>query len=120
MDRRSAGISGKYTRSVNNYNQPNNHAPSSGRGRYRHATVRPWDNPPRTAPGRNEFYHSSGTRSSQHLQGRSVNPAQDFNALIKQEIMDDLLSKSYRFGDRYDGRHHGLYADSIKRYTSAA
>ncbi|WP_163373378.1 DUF1601 domain-containing protein, partial [Endozoicomonas acroporae] len=120
MDRRSAGISGKYTRSGNNYNQANNHAPSSGRGRYRHATVRPWDNPPRTALGRNEFYHSSGTRSSQHLQGRSVNPAQDFNALIKQKIMDDLVSKSDHFGHRYDGRNHGQYASLIKKYTSAA
>ncbi|WP_422462886.1 RAP domain-containing protein [Endozoicomonas sp. ALB115] len=120
MDRSSAGISGKYTRSVNNYNQPNNHASSSGRGRYRHATVRPWDISPRTAPGRNEFYHSSGTRSFQHLQCRSVNPAQDFNALIKQEIMDDLLSKSDYFGHRYDGRHHGQYASLIKKYTSAA
>ncbi|WBA79331.1 RAP domain-containing protein [Endozoicomonas sp. GU-1] len=30
------------------------------------------------------------------------------------------MSKSYRFGDRYDGRDHGLYASSIKKYTSAA
>ena len=104
MDRRSAGVSGKYTRSSNDYKQPNDHAPSSGCGRYRHATVRQWDNPPRTAPGRHEFYHSSGTHSSQHLQCRSVNPAQDFNALIKQEIMDDLLSKSDRFGHRYNGK----------------
>ncbi|WP_422450775.1 DUF1601 domain-containing protein [Endozoicomonas sp. ALB091] len=120
MDRNSAGISGQYTRSNNDYNRPDDHAASSRRGRYRHATVRQWDNPSRTAPGRNEFYHSSFTRSSQHLQYRSVNPAQDFNALIKQEIMDDLVSKSYRFGDRYDGRHHGQYANSIKKYTSAS
>ncbi|MGI2030573.1 hypothetical protein, partial [Endozoicomonas acroporae] len=84
MDRRSAGVSGKYTRSGNDYNQPNDQARSSRRGRYRYATVRQCDHPPRNAPGRHEFYHSSGTRSSQHLQGRSVNPAQDFNALIKQ------------------------------------
>ncbi len=51
---------------------------------------------------------------------RSVNPAQDFNALIKQEVMDDLVSKSYRFGHRYDGRNHGQYASSIKKYTSTA
>ncbi|WP_422491481.1 hypothetical protein, partial [Endozoicomonas sp. ALE010] len=120
MDRRSAGISGKYIRSGNNYNQPNNHAPSSGRGRYRHATVRSWDSLPRTAPDRNEFYHSSGTRSSQHLQRRSVNHAQDFNALIKQEIMDDLLSKSDHFGHRYNGKNHSQFASSIKEYTSAA
>ncbi|WP_163388156.1 DUF1601 domain-containing protein, partial [Endozoicomonas acroporae] len=120
MDRSSAGISGKYTRSGNHYNQPNDHAPSSGRGRYRHATVRQCDNPPRNAPGRNELYLSSGARSSQHLHCRSVNPAQDFNALIKQEIMDDLVRKSDRFGHRYDGRYHGQFASSIKKYTSAA
>ncbi|WP_145999973.1 hypothetical protein, partial [Endozoicomonas acroporae] len=62
MDRSSAGISDKYTRSGNDYNQPSDHAPSSGRGRYRYATVRQWSNPPRTTPGRNDFYHSSGTR----------------------------------------------------------
>ncbi|WP_422491463.1 DUF1601 domain-containing protein, partial [Endozoicomonas sp. ALE010] len=120
MDRSSAGISSQYARSGNDDNQPNGQASSSRRGRYRYATVRQWDNPSRTVPGRNEFYHSSFTRSSQHLQYRSVNPAQDFNALIKQEIMDDLASKSYRFGHRYDGRDHGLYASSIKKYTSAA
>ncbi|WP_163372509.1 RAP domain-containing protein [Endozoicomonas acroporae] len=120
MDRSSAGISGQYTRSNNSCNQPNGHTPSSGRGRYRHATVRQWDTFPRTAPGRNEFYQSSGTRSSQHLQCRSVNSAQDFNALIKPEIMADLVSKSNRYGHRYDGRNHGQYASSIKKYTSAA
>ncbi|WP_422491505.1 hypothetical protein [Endozoicomonas sp. ALE010] len=46
MDRSSAGISGQYPRSDNSYNQPNGHAPSSRRGRYRHATVRPWNHPP--------------------------------------------------------------------------
>ncbi|MBO9497275.1 DUF1601 domain-containing protein, partial [Thalassotalea sp. G20_0] len=56
--------------------------------------------------------------SSQHLQYRSVNPAQDFNALIKPEIMDGLVRKSDRFGHRYDGRNHGQYASSIKKYTS--
>ncbi|MBO9494357.1 DUF1601 domain-containing protein [Thalassotalea sp. G20_0] len=120
MDRSSAGISGQYARSGNNYNQSNGQATSSRRGRYRYATVRQWDSPSRTAPGCNEFHHSSFTRSSQHLQYRSVNPAQDFNALIKQEIMDGLVSKSYRFGHRYDGRDHGVYASSIKKYTSAS
>ncbi|MBO9484234.1 DUF1601 domain-containing protein, partial [Salinisphaera sp. G21_0] len=119
MDRSSAGISGQYTRSDNDYNQPNDHAASSRRGRYRHATVR-WDDTPRTNPGRNKFNRSSDACTSQHLQRRSVNLAQDFNALIKQEIMDDLVSKSYRFGHRYDGRHHGQYASSIKKYTSAS
>ncbi|WP_422468709.1 hypothetical protein, partial [Endozoicomonas sp. ALC013] len=120
MDRSSAGISGQYTRSDNDYNQPNDHAASSRRVQYRHGTVRQWDNTPRTTPGRNKFYRSSGVCPSQHLQCRSANPAQDFNALIKQEIMDDLVSKSDRFGNRYDGRNHGLYANSIKKYTSAA
>ncbi|MBO9483748.1 RAP domain-containing protein [Salinisphaera sp. G21_0] len=120
MDRSSAGISGQYARSGNNYNQSNGQATSSRRGRYRYATVRQWDSPSRTAPGCNEFHHSSFTRSSQHLQYRSVNPAQNFNALIEQEIMDDLVSKSDRFGHRYDGRDHGVYASSIKKYTSAS
>ncbi|MBO9481442.1 DUF1601 domain-containing protein [Salinisphaera sp. G21_0] len=120
MDRGSAGISDKYARSDNDYNQPNDHAVSSKRGRYGHCSVRQWHNPPRTNPERNEFYRSSDACPSQHLQCRSVNPAQDFNALIKPEIMDDLVNKSYRFGHRYDGRNHGQYASSIKKYTLAA
>ncbi|WP_422450733.1 MULTISPECIES: DUF1601 domain-containing protein [unclassified Endozoicomonas] len=120
MDGSSAGISGQYARSDNNHNRAGGRAAASRRGRYRQATVRQWDDTPRTNPGRTTFYRSSDARPSQHLQRRSVNPAQDFKALIKPEIMADLVSKSYRFGDRYDGRHHGLYADSIKRYTSAA
>ncbi|WP_206680857.1 hypothetical protein, partial [Endozoicomonas acroporae] len=55
-----------------------------------------------------------------YLLRRSVNPVQDFNALTQQEIMDGLVSKSHRFGHRYDGRDHGLYASSIKKYTSAS
>ncbi|WP_163372693.1 DUF1601 domain-containing protein, partial [Endozoicomonas acroporae] len=120
MDRSSAGISDQYTRSDNGYNQTNGHAASSRRGRYRHATVRQRDSHPRSTPVCNEFYHSSGTRPSQYLMYRSVNSAQDFNALIKPEIMAGLLSKSDRFGHRYDGRDHGLYASSIKKYTLAA
>ncbi|MBO9496087.1 DUF1601 domain-containing protein [Thalassotalea sp. G20_0] len=120
MDRSSAGISGQYARSDNNHNRPGGRAASSRRGRYQHATVRQLDDTPRTNPGRNAFYRSPDACSSQHLQRRSVNPAQDFNALIKQEIMDDLVSKSDRFGHRYDGRNHGWYANSIKKYTSAA
>ncbi|WBA79315.1 RAP domain-containing protein [Endozoicomonas sp. GU-1] len=120
MDRSSAGISSQYARSDNNHNRPGGRAAASRRGRYRQATVRQWDDSPRNNPGRTTFYRSSDACPSQHLQRRSVNPAQDFNALIKQEIMDDLVSQSDYFGHRYDGRHHGLYADSIKRYTSAA
>ncbi|WP_146000331.1 DUF1601 domain-containing protein, partial [Endozoicomonas acroporae] len=120
MDRSSAGISGQYATSDNGYNQPNGHAPSSGRGRYRHATVRQQDSHPRSTPGCNEFHHSSGTRPSQYLMHRSVTSAQDFNALIKPEIMAGLVRKSDRFGHHYDGRDHGLYASSVKKYTSAA
>ncbi|WBA79338.1 RAP domain-containing protein [Endozoicomonas sp. GU-1] len=120
MDKSSAGISGQYARSGNDDNQPDNQAASSRRGRYRYATVRQWDNPSRTAPTRNEIYHSSATHSSQYLLCRSISNARDFNALIKQEIMDGLVSKAYRFGHRYDGRDHGLYASSIKKYTSAS
>ncbi|MGO0307094.1 DUF1601 domain-containing protein [Endozoicomonas acroporae] len=120
MDRNSAGISGKYARSNKDYNQPNDHTASSRHGRYRHCTVRQWDNPRRSTSGRNEFYRSSGRCSFQYLQYRSVNPTQDFNALIKQEIMAGLVSKSNRFGHSYDGRNHSQYASSIKKYTSAA
>ncbi|MBO9496855.1 DUF1601 domain-containing protein [Thalassotalea sp. G20_0] len=119
MDRSYAGISGQYARSDNYYNRPGGHAASSRRGRYRHATVR-WDDTPRTKLGRNKFYRSSDASPSQYLLRRSVNLAQDFNALTKQEIMAGLVSKSDRFGDRYDGRDHGLYASSIKKYTSAS
>ncbi|WBA79352.1 DUF1601 domain-containing protein [Endozoicomonas sp. GU-1] len=117
MDRSSAGISDQYTRSNNDYNQP---ATSSRRVRYRYGTVEQWDNPLLTPPRHNEFYHSSDACSSQNLMFRSVNSAQDFNALIKQEVMDGLVSKSDHFGHRYDGRNHGQYASSIKKYTSAA
>ncbi|MBO9484113.1 DUF1601 domain-containing protein, partial [Salinisphaera sp. G21_0] len=122
MHRTYAGISGQYARPGNDNKQPDNHAASSSPGRYRQGSVSHQDNPHRTTPGRNEFYHShsSAARSSQHLQCRSINPAQDFNALIKQEIMDDLKSKSDHFGHRYDGRNHSQYANSIKKYTSAA
>ncbi|MGI2030645.1 hypothetical protein, partial [Endozoicomonas acroporae] len=34
--------------------------------------------------------------------------------------MAGLVRKSDHFGHRYDGRDHGLYASSIKKYTSAA
>ncbi|WP_422463815.1 MULTISPECIES: DUF1601 domain-containing protein [unclassified Endozoicomonas] len=120
MDRSSAGISDKHSRPGNDYNQPDDSAPSSRRGRYRNAIVRRRDSHPRPTPRYNEFHHSSGTRPSQYLMHRSVNSAQDFNALIQQEIMDDLVSKSDRLGHRYDGRDHGLYASLIKKYSSAA
>ncbi|MBO9484232.1 hypothetical protein [Salinisphaera sp. G21_0] len=119
MDRSSAGICGQYARSGNDDNQPNGHA-ASRRGRYRQTTVRQWDNTRRTTPGRNKFYHSSATGPSQYLLRRSVNPAQNFHALIEPEIMAGLVRQSDRFGHRYDGRDHGRYASSIKKYSSAA
>ncbi|WP_163372264.1 RAP domain-containing protein [Endozoicomonas acroporae] len=120
MDRSSAGISGQYARSGNDDNQPNDHASSSRRGRHRHASVKQWDITPRTTPKRNEFYHSTVACPSQYLLRRSVNPAQNFNDLTKQEIMAGLVIKSDRFGHHYDGRDHGLYASTIKKYTSAS
>ncbi|WP_422463437.1 DUF1601 domain-containing protein [Endozoicomonas sp. ALB115] len=120
MHKSSAGIGGQYAGSGNDYNLPDDHAAYSKRGQYKHATVRKRDNIPCTTPGRNEFYHSSAPYLSQNLPCRSVNPVQDFNALIKQEIMDDLMSKSDRFGYRYDGKNHSQYANSIKRYTLAS
>ncbi|WP_422463910.1 hypothetical protein [Endozoicomonas sp. ALB115] len=65
MDRSSTGISGQYARLDNDYSQPNDHADSSKRGRYGHCSVRQWHNPPRTNPGRNEFYRSSDVCPSQ-------------------------------------------------------
>ncbi|MBO9495649.1 DUF1601 domain-containing protein [Thalassotalea sp. G20_0] len=121
MDRSSAGSSGQYTRSDNYYNRQDGHPISPSRCvQYRHGPVRQRDNPLRTTPGRNDFYHSSAARPSKYLLCRSINNARDFNSLIKQEIMDGLVSKSDRFGHRYDGRDHGLYASSIKKYTSAS
>ncbi|WP_422467394.1 MULTISPECIES: DUF1601 domain-containing protein [unclassified Endozoicomonas] len=120
MHRSSAGTFGLYARPDNHANQPDTHDASSRRVQYRQGTVEWWDNPPRTTPGHNEFYHFSGAYPSQNLLCRSVIPAQNFNDLIKQEIMADLVSKSNRFGHRYDGRNHGQYASSIKKYTSAS
>ncbi|MGI2030338.1 RAP domain-containing protein [Endozoicomonas acroporae] len=107
-------------RSGNYYNQPDNQAASSRPGQYRHDTVRQRDNPYRTIPGRNEFYPASGAYTSQNLQCRSVTPAQDFNALVTPEIMHDLLSKSARFAQRYNGSNHGQFASTIKKYASAS
>ncbi|MBO9484498.1 RAP domain-containing protein [Salinisphaera sp. G21_0] len=120
MDKSSAGISGHYARSGNSRNQQDDRAASSRRGRYRHATVRQWDNTQRTTPGCNQFYRSTAVCLSQHLQCRSVNLAQGFYALINQEIIDNLVRQSERFGHRYDGRCHGQYASSIKKYTLTA
>ncbi|WBA79307.1 hypothetical protein [Endozoicomonas sp. GU-1] len=118
MHRTSADISGQYAKSGSDDNHPDNHAASARRGRYSECTVRQWDHPPRQ--GRNAFYHSPGTRPPQNLLRRSVNLAQDFNSLIKKETINTLVNKSNRFGPEYDGRYHGHYASSIKKYTLAA
>ncbi|MGO0307081.1 DUF1601 domain-containing protein [Endozoicomonas acroporae] len=120
MDKSSAGISGHYARSGNGHNQQDDRAASSRRGRHRHATVRQLDNTQRTTPGCNQFYRSTAVCLSQHLKCRSVNPAQVFYALINQETIDNLVRQSERFGHRYDGRCHGQYASSIKKYTLTA
>ncbi|MGI2030250.1 DUF1601 domain-containing protein [Endozoicomonas acroporae] len=120
MDRSSAGISGQYARSGYGYNQPGNHGASSRRGRYRQATVRRRDNTQRTTPERNKFCHSSAAGPSQYLLRRSVNPAQNFNDLTRQETIADLVSTSNRLGHGYDGKNHGQYASSIKKYSFAA
>ncbi|MBO9483996.1 DUF1601 domain-containing protein [Salinisphaera sp. G21_0] len=119
MHRSSAGISRMYARPGNDANQPDAHDASSRRVQYRQGTVGQWDNPSRTTPVHNEFYHFSGARLSQNILSRSVKPAQDFNALIKQEIMAGLVRKSDRYGPFYDGKPHSQYANSIKKYTSA-
>ena len=121
MNRGTAGTSSKYTRSGNDYNQSDHdNAASSRSAPYRHSTVRHSDNPPRTTPWRNESHDASGAYSSEHLTHRSVNPAQSFDDLINQEKFDELVGKSHHFGRHYDGRNHGHYADSIKRYTSVS
>ncbi|MGI2029693.1 DUF1601 domain-containing protein [Endozoicomonas acroporae] len=120
MHRTSADISGQYARSGSDDNQPDKHAASARRGRYRECNVRQWNNPPRPIQGRNVFHHSPGARPPQNLLSRSVNLAQDFNSLIKKETINTLVNKSNRFGPEYDGRYHGHYASSIKKYTLAA
>ena len=119
MDKGTAGTSSRYTRSGHNYNQSGDDNAASSRGvPYRHGTVR--QSPPGTTPRRYESHGTSGACSSRHLPRHSVTPTQPFNDLIKQEKFDELVGKSRHFGHRYDGRSHGQYASSIKRYTSAS
>ncbi|WP_422449606.1 DUF1601 domain-containing protein [Endozoicomonas sp. ALB091] len=119
MDKSGAGISWTCTTSGNNdYNQPDDHTGASGSGRYRYGTVR-WTNTPLPyIPDRHEFYPASDACSANHSPRHSIKPVQDFNALITQERMDDLVSISARFGDRYNGKKHSQFACSIKQYTS--
>ncbi|WP_422449590.1 MULTISPECIES: DUF1601 domain-containing protein [unclassified Endozoicomonas] len=120
MDRAGAGISQKYTTSGNDYKQPEDHVGASGSARYRHGTVRKVHMPLRYTRKRNEFYPASDACSANHPPGHSIKPVHGFNALITPEKMDWLARISARYGDRDDGRNHGQFACSIKRYTSGA
>ena len=121
MERGAAGTSStssKHTRSGNDYNRSDDDNAASLRSvQYGHGTVRQSDSP-RTTPRRDESHRTSGARSSSHLSRRSVKPTESFDDLIKQEKFDELVRRAHRFGDHYDGRNHGHYAGSIKRYAS--
>ena len=121
MDKGTAGTSSRYSRSGHNYNQSgDDNAASSRDVPYRHGTVS--QSPPSTNSRRNESHYASGfgAYSSEHPPRRSVTTIQPFYNLIKQEKFDDLVGKARHFGRRYDGRNHGQYANSIKKYTSAS
>ncbi|MBO9497263.1 DUF1601 domain-containing protein, partial [Thalassotalea sp. G20_0] len=120
MDRGGAGISCKYTASGHDYKQPDVHASASGSGQYRHGTVRKVNVPPSCTQKRNECHPASDACSANHPSGHSIKPVHGFNALITPEKMDWLVGLFARYGDRYDGRHHGQFACSIKWYTSGA
>ncbi|MGO0309268.1 RAP domain-containing protein [Endozoicomonas acroporae] len=118
MDSGGSGISWKYTTSGNDYKKPDAQATASGSGRYRHGTVRKVNVPPSYIQKRNECHPAFDACSANHPPGHSVKPVHGFNALITPEKMDWLAGVSARYGDRYDGRDHGQFACSIKRYTS--
>ncbi|MGO0309282.1 RAP domain-containing protein [Endozoicomonas acroporae] len=118
MDRGSAGISWKCATSGHDYNQPDDHTGASGSGRYRYGTVRRANTPLPYIPERHEFYPASDACSANHPSGHSIKPVQDFNALITQAKMDDLVRTSTQYGDRYNGKKHSQFACSIKQYTS--
>ncbi|WP_422447673.1 MULTISPECIES: RAP domain-containing protein [unclassified Endozoicomonas] len=118
MDRGGAGISWTCTTSGNDYNQPDDRTGASGSVRYRYGTVRRTNTPLSYIPERHEFYPASDARSANHPPGHSIKPVQDFNALITQAKMDDLVRTSTQYGDRCNGRKHSQFACSIKQYTS--
>ncbi|MGO0309281.1 DUF1601 domain-containing protein [Endozoicomonas acroporae] len=118
MDKGGAGISLTCTTSGNDYNQPDDHTVASRSGRYRYGTVRRTHTPLPYIPERHEFYPASDACSANHPPRHSIKPVQDFNALITQERMDDLIRISAHYGDRYDGKKHSQFACSIKQYTS--
>ncbi|MGI2029802.1 RAP domain-containing protein [Endozoicomonas acroporae] len=120
MDSGSAGISWKCTTSGNDCNQPDDHTGASGSGRYRYGTVRRTNTSLPYIPERHEFYPASDACSANHPSGHSIKPVQDFNALITQAKMDDLVRTSTQYGDRYNGKKHSQFACSIKQYTSSS
>ncbi|MGI2030488.1 hypothetical protein, partial [Endozoicomonas acroporae] len=118
MDSGSAGISWTCTTSGNDYNQPDDQASASGSVRYRYGTVRRTNAPLPYIPERHQFYLASDAGSANHPPRHSIKPVQDFNDLITQTKMDDLVRTSTQYGDRYNGRKHSQFACSIKQYTS--
>ncbi|WBA82127.1 RAP domain-containing protein [Endozoicomonas sp. GU-1] len=120
MDRGGAGIRQKYTTSGNDYKQPDDHACNSGSGQCRYGTVRQVDAPRTYLQKRNEYHPASDACSANHPPGHSIKPVHGFNALITPEKMAWLAWISARYGDHDDGRNHGQFACSIKRYTSEA
>ncbi|WP_422468876.1 RAP domain-containing protein, partial [Endozoicomonas sp. ALC013] len=69
---------------------------------------------------RHEFYRASDACSANHPPRHSIKPVQDFNALITQERMDELMRISTHYGDRYNGKKHSQFATLIKQYTLAS
>ncbi|MGO0309266.1 DUF1601 domain-containing protein [Endozoicomonas acroporae] len=120
MDRGGAGISWKHTTSGHEYKQPDVQASASGRGQYRHGTVRKVNVPPSYIQKRNECHPAADACSANHPSGHLIKPVHGFNVLITPEKMDWLAGISARYGDHDDGRNHGQFACSIKRYTSEA
>ncbi|WP_422449608.1 MULTISPECIES: DUF1601 domain-containing protein [unclassified Endozoicomonas] len=118
MEKGGAGISWACTTSGNDYNQSDDHTGASGSGRYRYGTVRRMNTPLPYIPERHAFYRASDASSANHPPRHSIKPVQDFNALITQAKMDDLMRISTHYGDRYKGKKHSHFACSIKQYTS--
>ncbi|WBA82129.1 DUF1601 domain-containing protein [Endozoicomonas sp. GU-1] len=119
MDRGGAGISWQHTTSGHDYKQPDVQASASGRGQYRHGTVRKVNPPPSNIQKRNKGHPASDACSANHPQGHSIKPVPDFKALITPEKMDWLAGEG-GYDDHYDGRNHGQFACSIKHYASGS
>ncbi|MGO0309264.1 DUF1601 domain-containing protein [Endozoicomonas acroporae] len=121
MDRGGSGISWQHTTSGHDYKRPDDHAGASGSsGQYRYATVRQVNVPRHYLRKHNECHPASDACSANDPSGHSIKPVHGFNALITPEKMDWLAGISARYGDHDDGRNHGQFACSIKRYTSGS